>query len=230
MVVNLYYSTPDLVDEPGFGYLIPRSIPLEQNPECALGVIFDTYSTIGQDIAGTKVTVMLGGHWWDGFNEYPSEEEGAEMARRVLERHLGANFAEKPDKVLVGLNRECIPQYVVGHEALLQRAHHELMSGFKGRLSVAGTSYGGVGFNDCVRGARDVVLKLKRNTPGLNETTGLEHLVRPRAYVDVKTALRTHLEQRRREGQERREAREERMRQELAEMEKQIEKMKKNRR
>lgn len=44
MVVNLYYSNPDLISEDlrGFGYLIPRSVPVEQNPERALGVIFSS--------------------------------------------------------------------------------------------------------------------------------------------------------------------------------------------
>ncbi|CAK7266969.1 oxygen-dependent protoporphyrinogen oxidase [Sporothrix epigloea] len=43
MVVNLYYSEPAL-HHPyrGFGYLIPQTVPLDQNPEGALGVIFDS--------------------------------------------------------------------------------------------------------------------------------------------------------------------------------------------
>ena len=160
MVVNLFYEESDLLPERGFGYLIPRSIPFEQNPECALGVVFDSDATIGQDtVPGTKVTVMLGGHWWDGLSSYPDEEEGAAMARSILSRHL--NITGQPSRVNVALQRDCIPQYTVGHEARMKKAHAELMSEYKGRLQVAGNSYTGVGLNDCVRAARDVVMQVK---------------------------------------------------------------------
>lgn len=48
MVVNLHYAEPDL-HRPynGFGYLIPQSVPLEENPEGALGVMFDSDREIG---------------------------------------------------------------------------------------------------------------------------------------------------------------------------------------
>lgn len=169
MVVNLYFKDPNVLPERGFGYLIPRSIPYDQNPEAALGVVFDSDAVQGQDTApGTKVTVMLGGHWWDGFDAYPDEEEGAAMAISVLRRHL--KIDEEPEYVNVNLQRECIPQYTVGHESRLMTAHHDLMSEFKGRLMVAGNSYEGVGLNDCVRSARDVVMSIKDG----KVATGLE--------------------------------------------------------
>jgi protoporphyrinogen/coproporphyrinogen III oxidase len=170
MVVNLYYSDPDILPERGFGYLIPRSIPFDQNPECALGVVFDSDAVQGQDtVSGTKVTVMLGGHWWDGFSSYPDEEEGVAMAKTVLYRHLKIDV--EPDAVNVGLQKDCIPQYVVGHERRMKAAHGELSSAFKGKLKVAGNSYTGVGLNDCVMAARDVVREVKRGGDG---GTGLE--------------------------------------------------------
>lgn len=170
MVVNLYYSDPNILPERGFGYLIPRSIPFEQNPECALGVVFDSDAVQGQDtVPGTKVTVMLGGHWWDGFSSYPDEDEGAAMAKTVLRRHLKIDV--EPDAVNVGLQKDCIPQYVVGHEKRMKAAHGELMQGFRGKLKVAGNSYMGVGLNDCVMAARDIVMAIKRGGGG---GTGLE--------------------------------------------------------
>ncbi|KAF2173725.1 hypothetical protein M409DRAFT_15999 [Zasmidium cellare ATCC 36951] len=48
MVVNLYFRSPGL-HEPGFGYLIPRATPFENNPERALGVIFDNSYSPGPD-------------------------------------------------------------------------------------------------------------------------------------------------------------------------------------
>ncbi|KAI9644902.1 oxygen-dependent protoporphyrinogen oxidase [Ciborinia camelliae] len=169
MVVNLYYRDEDLLPERGFGYLIPRSIPVEQNPEFALGVVFDSEATDGQDtIPGTKVTVMLGGHWWDCFTEYPDEEEGASMAKSVLKRHLMID--EEPEMVHVSLQKDCIPQYTVGHEQRLEQAHYELLIAYKGRLAVAGNSYTGVGVNDCIKAAKVVASDVARG----NHVTGLE--------------------------------------------------------
>ena len=172
MVVNLFYSTPSLLPVQGFGYLLPRSLPFEQNPELALGVIFDSDATIGQDaVAGTKVTVMFGGHWWDGWDEYPDEEQGAKMARDILKRHLG--IEEEPEAVRVNLQRNCIPQYSVGHDDRMGNVSRALERAFSGKLRLAGNSYTGVGLNDCVRAARDVVLGLVEGT----SKTGLESFV-----------------------------------------------------
>ena len=171
MVVNLYYSNSSLLKLHGFGYLIPRSVPFSANPEFALGVIFDSDATIGQDtIPGTKLTVMLGGHWWDNWVGYPDEEEGASMAKSLLKRHL--NIAEEPQAVNVSLQKDCIPQYTVGHESRMWQASEKLEQ-FQGRLRVAGNSYTGVGLNDCVRAANEVVTKLVNGTG----RTGLEGFV-----------------------------------------------------
>lgn len=180
MVVNLYFEDPDILPERGFGYLIPRSIPFEQNPECALGVVFDSDATVGQDTApGTKVTVMLGGHWWDGMSSYPDEEEGAHMARSVLHRHL--KISKQPKKMNVSLQRDCIPQYTVGHEARMKKTHDELKGVYDGKLHVAGNSYTGVGLNDCVRAARDVAMRIKNE----EHFTGLEEFTVPKAWAQM---------------------------------------------
>jgi protoporphyrinogen/coproporphyrinogen III oxidase len=182
MVINLYYSNPTLLPVHGFGYLIPRSVPWTQNPERALGVVFDSDANIGQDTAsGTKVTVMLGGHWWDDWSSYPDEAEGAAMARAILKRHL--KIEEEPVVVNVGLQRECIPQYMVGHEERMKKAHGELMRGFKGKLAVAGNSYTGVGLNDCIRAARDLVESITHRGEG--GVTGLEKFTTETKWVTM---------------------------------------------
>ncbi|KHJ35745.1 putative protoporphyrinogen oxidase [Erysiphe necator] len=171
MVVNLYYSSMDILAAHGFGYLIPRNVPYEQNPECALGVVFDSDAVQGQDtVFGTKLTVMLGGHWWDSFESYPDAEEGTMMAKAVLKRHLG--IVIEPDLVRVKLQRDCIPQYTVGHQSILAQAKEE-MGAFMGRLSVTGCGYRGVGVNDCTAAARDLV---SRMSSGIRSKmiTGLE--------------------------------------------------------
>ena len=172
MVVNLYYSNPELLPIHGFGYLLPRSLPFDQNPERALGVVFDSDATIGQDeIAGTKLTVMLGGHWWNGWDQYPDEEEGAYMAKAILARHL--SIIEEPQAVRVALQKECIPQYIVGHAARMREASSRLLDNFHGRLRVAGNSYSGVGLNDCIRAAKELTMRLEVDS----KATGLEDLV-----------------------------------------------------
>ena len=179
MVVNLFFSNPEILPTRGFGYLLPRSVPFEQNPERALGVVFDSDASVGQDdIPGTKVTVMLGGHWWDDFDAYPDEDEGASMAKALLSRHLGID--EEPRAIRVSLQRNCIPQYGVGHEARMEDASLRLAS-LKGRLRVAGNSYTGVGLNDCIRAATDVVRGLIDGTG----TTGLESFVGGKKWLWV---------------------------------------------
>ena len=180
MVVNLFYTNTDVLPYHGFGYLIPRSLPLEQNPELALGVIFDTDATPGQDSTpGTKITVMIGGHWWNGWDEYPNEEEGLQKAKTVLKRHLG--IADEPRAAKVSLQRDCIPQYHVGHEEQMSVIHRDLERTFKGRLRVAGNSYTGVGVNDCIRGARSIAEGLANRDGG----TGLDSFAmgRPWSWV-----------------------------------------------
>ena len=179
MVVNLYFSQPDLLSVRGFGYLIPRTVSFDRNPEMALGVVFDSDVSVGQDtVPGTKVTVMLGGHWWDDWDVYPDEEEGGRMAKAVLERHLG--ITEEPQVVRVALQKKCIPQYTVGHEERMAEASI-LLEKFDGRLRVTGSSYTGVGVNDCVRAARNVVDGLVDGTG----KTGLDSFVeRKWVWVD----------------------------------------------
>lgn len=164
MVVNLFYANPHLLPTRGFGYLIPKSIPLPQNPHRALGVVFDSDACVGQDTAtGTKLTVMLGGHWWSDFQpgDYPSEDDGVRMAQDVLRQHLG--ISDEPVLCKATLQRNCIPQYGVGHEEQMGRLTNELLA-FGGRLRLAGISYTGVGLNDCVRAAREVVDGLVEGT------------------------------------------------------------------
>lgn len=181
MVVNLFFSNPEILPVHGFGYLIPRSVPFTENPERALGVVFDSDATIGQDsIGGTKVTVMLGGHWWDQWDTYPDEGEGASMAKAVLRRHLG--ISTEPDAIRVALQKDCIPQYTVGHQWRLSGGDSQLSRAFGGRLRIAGNSYTGVGLNDCIRAARECVKELACGVKGIglywSLGFSLEHRVR----------------------------------------------------
>ncbi|KAK2766309.1 oxygen-dependent protoporphyrinogen oxidase [Arachnomyces sp. PD_36] len=174
MVVNLYYENPNLLPVRGFGYLIPRSVPLAQNPERALGVIFGSDVGIGQDTAqGTKLTVMLGGHWWDGWQEsdYPDEQKAIEMARNLLKRHL--NISETPTVTGTRLQRDAIPQPTVGHHDRMAQLDQALIRGYGDRLKVGGAWYTGVGINDCVRAGTLMGLRLINQKNDSSPATGL---------------------------------------------------------
>lgn len=186
MTVNLYYENPALLSVEGFGYLIPQSIPFDENPERALGVIFDSSAIKGQDTApGTKLTVMMGGHWWNDFEGYPDEEEGLAMARSVVERHLG--IQDTPIAHHVNLSKDCIPQYTLGYEERLKEFASSLQDEYKGRLRVVGNQFNGVGVNDCIAGAWQIARGL-RGDGWKSSSCGLERVQdsRPWTVVDAR--------------------------------------------
>ncbi len=215
MVVNLYYENPNLLSIRGFGYLIPRSVPAEQNPERALGVIFGSETSgqfhalhrptagpfsnlwrwdeeknrpvpapdeikdwdgpdyVTQDTAqGTKLTVMMGGHWWNDWTEgdLPTEQQAIEMAQSLLKRHL--KIEEQPTVAKARLNRNCIPQYPVGYAQDMATVHDALSSMFQGRFKVAGPWWqGSPGMNDCVLSAREIAWAIRDQK---DDFTGLQ--------------------------------------------------------
>ncbi|KAM0811832.1 putative Protoporphyrinogen oxidase [Seiridium cardinale] len=167
----LHYNSIALTEV--LAILIPQSVPLHWNPEKALGVIFESDAMPGQDtgtMTGTKITVVIGGHWWNANDDrqLPSEEQGVLMARMLLKRHLGAT--QVPIVSIATLRAHAIPQYTVGHSERMRDLHRSLRAGFDGRLRVAGCSYRGIAVHDCLFSANSVVESL--GTDGL---TGLEN-------------------------------------------------------
>jgi len=169
-VVNLFYPKERLhAPYQGFGYLIPSSIPFEQNPEAALGVLFDSDREAqaprsdrgNSQMPGSKYTVMLGGHLLDflGPDEWPSERDAVAAAKRVLARHLGIPESE-PCVASAKLCRDCIPQHLVPHRANMAAAHDQLMAAFRGTLAVVGSSYTLPGVLPALRAARDLAMEV----------------------------------------------------------------------
>lgn len=158
MVVNLWFPNPRLLDgNHGFGYLVPQSTP--GNDECVLGVLFDSDLQSRDERPGTKLTVMLGGHYWDGWDRYPSEDMAKEMALQAVQRHLRIS----PDEKVIAsahLCRDCLPQHTVGHRDRMKNAHYELLTAFKGQLSVAGPSYTTIGVIPAMRAGFDVAMRV----------------------------------------------------------------------
>ncbi|CZR35216.1 uncharacterized protein FPRO_00662 [Fusarium proliferatum ET1] len=173
MTVNIWFPRENL-KPPGFGYLIPNSVAPELNPEHALGVFFDSdVQTRSKDEpAGTKLFVLMGGHYYDRPDVTPpTEEEAILQARNLLERHLGIP-RDAPAYATANFARECIPQHYVGHQDRLRAAHTELTQNFGGRLAVAGGSFTRIGAVASLRAGYDAATAAKE---GL-EATGLEYL------------------------------------------------------
>ena len=179
-VINLVFPLPSTqIHPPGFGYLIPRCLPT-QNPEGVLGVIFDsTALPMDEDPELTKLTVMMGGPWWSSYRDSsgssltrPSSPEDLVGPALV---HLRTTFpvlkGVEPILVILRLHADCIPTYTPGHGARMRELHEHLEGGeWKGKLSLVGNGYGGVGVNDCVFSAEEVVRGLIEN----RSVTGLE--------------------------------------------------------
>jgi protoporphyrinogen/coproporphyrinogen III oxidase len=163
--VNLWYPTPNLnAPYHGFGYLIPKTIKHEHNPECALGVLFDSDREMiaghsPDTVQGTKFTVLLGGHYWDELppNFRPSQAKAIEMAKAVVARHLGIPKHENDRAVAsTKLCQGCIPQHYVGHWSRMVQADIELKNAFGGKVAVAGPSYQAPGVMGSIRAAREL--------------------------------------------------------------------------
>lgn len=162
---------------------MPRSPPA-QNPHGILGVIFDSTALAAVDSASvrdrvTKVTVMMGGPWWSTYRQdgasgkVPTKaEELVEPAMNHLREAFPALCNVEPLVAVPRLHRDCIPTYQLGHGDALRELHTHLtgQSPWAGRVSLVGNAFGGVGVNDCVLSAEDVVEGLV----GGSRPTGLE--------------------------------------------------------
>jgi protoporphyrinogen/coproporphyrinogen III oxidase len=171
-VINLYYPKGS-VELPikGFGYLIPKTTP-EENPESALGAIIVSDVLQGQDEGkfegGVKLTVLLGGHYWSSRKSYPSDDELLVAAKTVVARDLG--ITREPTITQVTLQRDCIPQYEVGHLDRMAHLDGYLTGGFGWQtFKMVGSAIDGVGVNDCILSARRKAKSLYRWSEGLDE-------------------------------------------------------------
>ncbi|KAG6017425.1 hypothetical protein E4U54_007261 [Claviceps lovelessii] len=185
MTVNLWYPQENL-KPPGFGYLIPRSVSREHNPERALGVFYDSdvgAATSPDEPRGTKLFVLMGGHYYDSGAPPPSEADAVEQAKSVVERHLGIP-SDTPCFALSRFAKECIPQHFVGHTDRMMQADQELRDHFAGRLAVAGGSYSKIGAMGSIRAGYDIAKQTVSTSNGWY-TTGLEPLEFPETFVGV---------------------------------------------
>lgn len=146
-VVNLQFSD-NVLPERAFGFLVP---PSENKP--ILGVIYDSsFIPCGND---TVLTVMMGGYWFDKyFGANATDDAILETALKQVQEIL--NISQPPKLNQVKVLRNCIPQYVVGHDKKVNFINDYIKSN-KLPLLLCGSSYNGVGINDVVMSAKGVV-------------------------------------------------------------------------
>ncbi|XP_032833122.1 protoporphyrinogen oxidase [Petromyzon marinus] len=161
-VVNLEYPGSVLPVQ-GFGHLLPSS---ESGP--VLGVVYDSMlfpQHNRRDVESTRLTVMLGGAWYEeaygglGAGEGEMESLLADAAEGAVRTQLGVDV--RPTRTSVSLNQDCIPQYEVGHWKIMERIALEVGSR-RLPLSLTGASFNGVSINDCVYNAGSAVATLLR--------------------------------------------------------------------
>lgn len=150
-VVNLQYSTLDLLDYDAFGFLVP---PSEKLP--ILGVIFDSCCS---DMCGnTVLTVMMGGEW---FQEYFGPKPEPSFILNVAKTHVKdiLKISMEPKNVKVNILRKCIPQYTLGHYERVDGIRRYIEN-YKLPLTLVGSAYDGVGVNDVIYSAKKQVNKI----------------------------------------------------------------------
>lgn len=149
-VVNLRYKGRQ-TQSPAFGFLVP---PIEQNP--LLGVIFDSdcFENANGD---TVLTAMMGGHW---FHPQFTDKSPDDLANVAVE-NIGKILGIKDDPVDVNpvIQKDCIPQYTVGHYERLD-AIDSYIEKHKLPIHLVGASYRGIGLNDVILSAKSAVDKI----------------------------------------------------------------------
>ncbi|GAA5867261.1 hypothetical protein JCM8547_003139 [Rhodosporidiobolus lusitaniae] len=163
-VINLAFprpppSSPSLFP-PGFGYLIPRTVPTSQNPHHALGVIFDSDVMPGVDASAqqnlVKISLLIGGSYWldKRPTPSPSHEELLSAALDTLRLHFPDTTFPDPVHAFSHAHVNCIPQVPPGFLPSFRAFGERLREA--GNISVVGGGFAAVGVNGCVKAAWEV--------------------------------------------------------------------------
>lgn len=165
-VINLAFPAPPSTDPPlfppGFGYLIPRTVPTSQNPHHVLGVLFDSDVMPQVDTSRAqglvKVSVLLGGSYWLDKPPVPSptHDQLVTAALETVRLHFPASAIPEPVHAFTHMQRDCIPQVPPGSLAAFRAFGERLKQVGGGSVAVVGGGYSAVGVNGCVKAAWEV--------------------------------------------------------------------------
>ncbi|KAK2815349.1 hypothetical protein Q7C36_023615 [Tachysurus vachellii] len=160
-LVNLEYEG-SVLPVMGFGHLIPSS-----EDKGVLGVVYDSVPFPQHNRRGeptTRMTVMMGGSWFEETLGPPDEVKDQVLLDRALQAvrsHL--NITSSPVWSKAAVLKNCIPQYHLGHWKRLE-AMRQYISDHTLPLTLTGASFDGVSVNDVIfsgrRAAEGLVGKL----------------------------------------------------------------------
>ncbi|KAK6469910.1 protoporphyrinogen oxidase-like isoform X1 [Huso huso] len=168
-VVNLEYEGLILPVE-GFGHLVPSS-----ESRGVLGIVYDSVAFPQhnrKDGQSTRLTVMMGGAWFSevfGDPEEVREELLLQTAAQAVRTHLGVDA--EPIWSNVSLQKDCIPQYTVGHWERIDKIR-QYLGQHSLPLSLVGSSYQGVSVNDVIFSSKTAVERLLGNEQTHLDTLG----------------------------------------------------------
>jgi oxygen-dependent protoporphyrinogen oxidase len=170
-VIHLGYQNWHGPKLDGFGHLVPTS-----EGEPILGVQWNSVTFPQQDLILSSTSSSSSTHnrmrltvmaRVEPGQEKLNENDWLEIAKKSVAKQMGVT--QDPDVTNVAVNMECIPQHVVGHSRLVERIFGSIEKELPG-LYLVGNSYSGVGVNDCVVSAMDVVKKMERTWQSLAAT------------------------------------------------------------
>ena len=101
--------------------------------------------------------VMMGGHWFNSLFGHPDSVDPGhlqDVAAEAAEKTLGIRV--KPMSCLTTIQRDCIPQYTLGHSDRVRNIF-DFIERRKLPLTLIGASYNGVSVNDCIYNAQVAV-------------------------------------------------------------------------
>lgn len=178
-LANVYTKKKCLIPKggSGFGFLVPIR---NSNPECLLGVIYDSDCELDalsffQEQAVPKapyhkITLMMGGHFFNSRG-IPSTGINLKTVKKVLSDILHVELsqfdniiirdeAKELDKMVnvtdndllisYNLHKNCIPQYNVGFLENVDKMKHLITQESRGHFTMGGTALGKLGVPDCV--------------------------------------------------------------------------------
>ena len=95
-------------------------------------------------------------------NHAVEEHDDAGLADLAVEEiHKLLNFTAKPDWVEIHRLVHCMPQYYVGHKAMIDKVRQHIKDTYP-RLHVIGTPFDGIGIPDGVKQAKELVETLRK--------------------------------------------------------------------
>lgn len=102
----------------------------------------------------------MGGHWFNSLFGHPDSVAPdllQDVAQETAEKTLG--IRSKPTSCLTTIQRDCIPQYTLGHSDRVWRSF-DFIERRKLPLTLIGASYRGVSVNDCIYNAQLAVERI----------------------------------------------------------------------